>query len=212
MTGPTLTETQCSTEIESPVVFDYLDVLYGTLFNPVRTFRLVAKATASNNRPFFYAIASIVLVSAMAPMIAMGSLGGDPADLALGIPLSVIGGLIAWSVTGLLVSLLSYAFTKRTGLRVFLTLSGLATLPWIMAGPVSMLKIGLGTPGFALFVLLSLAVWLWSVLLFAIAMMESFRMSPERVLIVLAAPFAMSLILLAWVAGFIENIRQIATT
>jgi hypothetical protein len=136
--------------------------------------------------------------------------GGNPTNLVWSLPLSAVLGVAVWGLAGLLISLLGYAFTGKTRVSQFLTLSGLATLPWIFMGPVSMLKIGLGPLGALLFVLLGLLIWLWSVLLFALALAETYEMSPDRVLVILAAPFAMSLVLLSWLLGFIDNVRLLA--
>ncbi len=190
----------------------YLELFYATLFHPVRTFALIAAETSAplGNRQLFFASLSVVGISALAPLLQLANQGGETVSLFWQIPLSAVAGVILWGLMGLFISLFAYAFTAQARAKTFLALSGLATLPWILMGPVSLLKIGLGPVGVIAFVLLALLVWLWSVLLFALALAETYKMSPERVLIILAAPFALSGVLLAWVAGFIDNISQLA--
>lgn len=188
----------------------YLALFYATLFHPIETFKTIARTSQRINRLVFFGIISIVLVSALAPMVRLATEGGQLSSLVWAMPLSVVGGMFGWGFMGLLVSLLAYAFTGKSKAGTFLALSGLATLPWILMGPVTMLKIGLGPVGVVFFALLALAIWLWSVLLFALALAETYDMTPERVLIILVAPFTMSLVLFAWFYGFIHNIRQLA--
>ena len=188
----------------------YLTLFYGTLFHPLQTFKSISQSSQPGSRLLFFAIMSVVLVSTLAPLIHMASQGGHPSSLVWTMPLSAVSGTIIWGFMGLLIGLLAYAFIGQSRVGQFLTLSGLATLPWVLMGPITMLKVGLGSFGVIIFVLLALGVWLWSVLLFALALAETYGMTPERVLIILAAPFAMSLVLLGWMFGFIDNIRQLA--
>lgn len=186
----------------------YLALFYATLFHPVQAFTGISRMPEWNSRLLFFSIISVVLVSTLAPLVHMATLGGNPSQLVWAMPLSAVGGVMLWGLMGLLIALLAYAFCGKARIAVFLTLSGLATLPWVLMGPVSMLNVGLGPLGGLLFMLLALGVWLWSVILFALALAETYGMTPDRVLIILAAPFAMSLVLLCWLLGFIDNIRQ----
>jgi hypothetical protein len=190
--------------------FSYLELFYATLFHPLQAFRDISAEPQANSRLLFFATMSVVLVSTLAPLVHMTNQGGSPSSLIWTMPLSAITGVIIWALMGLLIGLLAHAFTGQSRARTFLTLSGLATLPWIFMGPVAMLKMGLGPVGLILFVVMALLVWLWSVLLFALALSETYQMTPERVMIVLAAPFAMFVVLLSWMCGFIDNIRQLA--
>jgi len=109
-------------------------------------------------------------------------------------------------------------------------LSGLASLPWIFMAPATLLKSGLGDlssaifgmdeaglalsnaadiGATALFCLIGMGIWLWTVLLLVTAVTESYRLSAEKVVIVIAAPFAMFLVALGWTVGFILNLRQV---
>lgn len=189
----------------------FLDSLYNTLFHPIATFQALGEPTSAPGKTLFYALFTVIFVSAIAPLVKMANTGGQPGDLALAIPLSTVAGVIIWAFTGLLISLLAYAFTGQTRIRTFLTLSGLAVIPWILMGPVSVLKFGMGSLGSGISILGTLLIWLWSVLLFGLALMNTYRMTVERMLIILATPFAAQCVLLGWVMGFIGNIRQLAS-
>lgn len=209
MTESTPMETPCCPS-QGDIRADYLELFYATLFQPVHTFKRIADEAPVNNRLLFFSLISVILISSIAPLVHLATVGGEPAMLVLTLPLSAVGGLIVWGFMGLLIALLAYAFTGQAKIRTFLTLSGLATLPWVLMGPVSLLKVGLGGIGMALCIIGALMIWLWTVLLFALAITETYRMTAERVLIVLAAPFAMFLVLMAWIVGFVDNIRQMA--
>ncbi|MCE3235455.1 MAG: hypothetical protein K0Q50_1635 [Vampirovibrio sp.] len=209
MTEPTpMMEAPCCAQAD--IKTNYLELFYATLFQPVQTFKVIAEEAPANNRLLVFSLISVILISSIAPLVHLATLGGQPAMLVLTLPLSAVSGIIVWGFMGLLIALLAYAFTGQARIRTFLTLSGLATLPWVLMGPVSLLKIGLGGIGVALCIIGALLIWMWTVLLFALAITETYRMTVERVLIVLAAPFAMFLVLVSWIAGFVENVRQMA--
>lgn len=188
----------------------FLDVLYNTLFHPVSTFQGLAESTVSPNRPLFYALITVILVSAMAPLVKIANMGGQPIELVFAMPTSTVAGVIVWGMMTLLIGLLAYAFTGQARFRTFLTLSGLAALPWLLMGAVCVLKFGIGPVGSALSIIGTLLIWLWSVLLFGLALMHTYRMTAERAMILLATPFAAQFILLGWILGFAGNIRQLA--
>jgi len=188
----------------------YLTTFYATLFYPVQAFRRIVADPEPGNRLLFHALMSVLLVSTTAPMAHMVMSGGRPSDLVMTIPFSAIVGVLAWGLMAMIVGLLSYAFTGKARIRSFLILSGLAALPWLLMGPVGLLKIGLGAVGLVLCAMLGMLVWLWTTLLFAFAIMTTYDMSAERVMIVLVMPFVMLLVCLGWLVGFIDNIRHLA--
>ena len=187
----------------------YFETVYNVLFHPVVEFRLLARDQAPKTRFLIYGFATVIAISAMTPVVEVIRSGSELETLALSIPINVILGLIFWLFTGSLVAAMAYAFGARTHWRTILSLSALATLPWIFNGPLTLVKYSMGFPGTLLGVLGGLAVWLWSVVLFSLAIGITYRMTLERVLIVLALPFALSSVFLFWSLGFITNIRQL---
>lgn len=189
---------------------NFLECFYQTFFHPVATFHAVAEASPPSSRVLFNACLAVLLISASAPMIYMANRGGNPVELVATVPLSGLLGLLLWLGMALIMALTAYAFTGKTAFRTFLTLSGFAPFPWLLFAPISLLKVGLGSVGIFLCGALGLSVWLWSVVLFALALMATYKMTVERVLIVLALPLVMSMVLFAWLIGFINNVTQLA--
>jgi hypothetical protein len=187
-----------------------LDTLYNTLFHPVLTFKTLTETETLPGRVYFHALCAVILVSALAPAVQLANRGGDAVSLSWAIPLSAIAGVLAWAFTGLCTGLLSFAFTGNARIAQFLTLSGLATLPWLFLGPISLIKFGLGPVGSGLAIVCAMATWLWSVYLFGMALITTYRMTIERALIVLATPLVALLFLLSWILGFVDNIRLLS--
>lgn len=187
----------------------YFETLYNVLFHPVVEFRLLAREQAPKSRFLLYGFATVVAISATAPVVETIRNGSPLEGLALSIPISVVLGVIFWMLTGSLVAAMAYAFGARTHWRTILTLSALATLPWVFNGPLTLMKYSMGFAGALMGVLGGLGVWLWSVILFALAIGITYRMTLERVLIILALPFALSGVFVLWTIGFIGNIRQL---
>lgn len=185
------------------------DLLYGTLFQPLKTFSGMAAAVHPGNRPLFYALVSVLLTSSLMPVVQMAQMGGDPADLTFSIPISALGGLIAWIGAGTLTALAAYAFTGKARFRMFLLLSGLALLPGLLLGPVSLLGIGPEPVALLLRALPTLLIWVWSSLLFALAIMATYEMSIERVFIILCMPVFVLLAGLGGVISFIGMLLQL---
>lgn len=187
----------------------YPDLLYAVLFHPVATFKTLGNEANLSNRILLYALFSVILISAMMPVIQLASMGGSPVSLALTIPLSVVVGALIWVFIALIIALLSYAFANQTRFRTLLVLSGLATLPWLLMGPVSLFKYGLGPVGAVLCAIFGLLIWLWSVLLFALSIVNTYSMTAERVLVILVMPFVMTLVFCGWIFGFFSNISNL---
>lgn len=189
---------------------DPLETLYNSLFHPVATFKTLAEAETLPSRVYAQSLSAVILISALAPAIQLANQGGNAGNLSWAIPLSAIAGVFAWGFTGLCTGLLAFAFTGQARIGHFLTLSGLAALPWLLLGPISLIKFGLGPVGMGLAIVCALVVWLWSVYLFGMALMMTYRMTMERMMIVLSTPFVALLFLLGWLLGFVDNIRLLS--
>ncbi|MBX2860058.1 MAG: YIP1 family protein [Vampirovibrio sp.] len=187
----------------------FFNLFYGTLFHPVKTFQKLQEVEPTGLQ-LFYGMIFILLVSGMAPVLTFVlKASADPLSLAFEIPLKAVFGLFVWFSIGSLLNMVAYAFTSHSRLRTFLTLSALSTLPWFFMGPLALLKIGLGGFGITLNVLAGLGIWLWSVVLFALALGVTYKLSAERVIIVLLMPFPFFSITLAWITGFFINVGQL---
>ena len=186
----------------------YLSTFYNMLFHPVTAFRTLREDTPSN-RMLVYALITVVLISGLGPLIYFVGHGGAINRLFYEVPIQALFGLILWMASSIIISLLAFAFTGEPRIRLLLTLTAFATLPWIFEGPATLLQASAGTLGTVLGGIGSLAVWLWSVVLFGFAVGCTYRLSAERTVIILFAPFMMGLIFISWFTGFVINIMRI---
>lgn len=187
-----------------------LDLLYGVLFHPVSTFNRLADQEGPTAGQLFTGLMTVVVISAIIPVVRTIAVAGKASDLIFAVPFHTVLGVLMWAAMGLIIALLAYAFSGQARVKTFLCLSALATLPWLLAAPAALLKMGIGALGVAFSALLGLGIWLWTVLLFALAIHVTYRMSAERVMIVLVMPFVMLLVFLFWVGGFFSTIRYLS--
>lgn len=189
----------------------FLDLFYDILFHPSIAFEEALSVDDSKkNRLLLYGVLFVVVVSALSPMLRFmsGNDGGNLMNMVVQIPLQVAVGLTLWLVMTLVISLLAYAFTGDGQPRNFMMLSAFSTLPWVLMIPMTLFKQGLGTPGAFIESMLGLGLWFWTVVLFGMSIGKTYRLSLDRVLIVLVMPFTMLMVLMAWSIGFIMNLLR----
>ncbi len=174
---------------------DFWELFYRSLFHPFQEFRRVAGYPAISNRLISYAILVVALISSLAPVL--GFQGGSLFGLLLSVPTSIFLGLLTWLVSGMLIAGLGYAFTGRSRLKTFLVLSAFALLPWLLMAPLAQLKTA-GAVGLALGTLCSAAVCLWNLLLYALAIAETFRLTLGRLLFLMFLPVVIFVTFTAW--------------
>lgn len=187
----------------------YLNVFYNVLFHPIRTYRDIAAEEKAGNNLLLYGLLTIIYISATGPIVSAAGKGAILALLVAEIPLQVVAGVAMWVFMGVVIGVLSYTFTGQSRLKTFLTLSALASLPWIFMGPIALLYQNLGGLSGFLAVLAGLLVWIWSVFLFALAVTMTYRLTAEKTMVILAMPLLMTLIFLAWTTGFVVNILRL---
>lgn len=192
---------------------DFLELLYAALFQPKTLYEAIARdleASPVSNRLLLFSILSVVVISALSPVLQTINAGGEPHGLMWTVPLFAFNGLLTWAFVGVVIGLSAYAFLGRARIVTLLVLSAMATLPWLLMAPISLLKVGIGSIGVVFSVIFGFIIWLWTVVLFALAIKVTYQMTVDRVLIVLILPFVMSAILLGWVIGFFVNIFQLS--
>jgi hypothetical protein len=201
-----MTDTALSSE-QADFKIPYLEAFYGTLFHPVDTFNTLIKANSS--QLLLFAMLTVAGVSAVIPTVQQIYKGTDPGWLFWLIPIAAISGLAVWLLMGVILSMLGYSFTGTLKLKPLLVLTGFATLPWIFQAPLALLKAGLGTMGVLIALGSGLAMWAWSVLLFALALSVTFRLPLDRLLILLGMPFLLNMVGFAWFTGFISKVQTL---
>jgi hypothetical protein len=170
----------------------FLDLIFGTLFQPLKTFRH-ASGPNSSRGVMISAIYSVALVSMTTAVVQLIANNDSPAQLSYLIPLKIIFGLLCWLWSGLVVGLTAQAFTGKMQLNTFLRLSGLAVLPGIFLAPVMLVAQGANLSDWSSFAVLiynlpALLIWIWSSLLFTLALVVTYQMDGERVFLFLLAP------------------------
>ncbi len=186
------------------------ELFYNGLFHPVTAYREIAKEETPSNQILFLALLFIVLVSGTAPVVdAIWKSAGEFSSLGVLIPLKAVGGFAVWLIMGSVISTLAYAYTGQSRFKTFLVLSALSCLPWVLMGPLALLKVGFGELGSMLGFAGGLGIWLWSVFLFALSIGVTYELPLERVFIVLVMPFVFTLIALGWIFGFFINLGNI---
>ncbi len=186
------------------------ELFYKGLFHPVTVYRTIAKEEAPSNQTLFWGLLFIVLISGTAPVVeAIWKSTGNLSSLGLMVPIKAIGGFAVWLSMGSVISTLAYAYTGKARFKTFLILSALSSLPWILMGPLALLKIGLGDLGNLLGFSAGLGIWLWSVFLFALSIGVTYELPLDRVFIVLVMPFVFSLVALSWFFGFFIHLGHL---
>ena len=186
----------------------YLTTFYNMLFHPMQSFRALGQGGNISNRLMFQALLTVIFVSGIGPVIHFVGEGGVLSRLLYEVPVQAVAGVFVWIIAASVISLIAYAFTGHGKIRVLLALSAFATLPWILMGPASLFQASAGIVGAFMGAVADLLIWLWTVVLFGLAIANTYKLSAERTVIVLLMPFTMSLIFVSWLAGFAVNIRR----
>lgn len=192
----------------------YLDRFYNTLFHPLQTFSRIAspETDGEKNHYLLEGVLTVILISAMAPILHYalnGASDGSMTRLLFSIPLYTVIGILTWASIAFILGMMAYAYTGVLQLRTFLILSAYATLPWLFMCPLTLIKLSLGLSGELATIIIGLMIWLWSVLLFALALKKSYALSGDQVIIILLLPMILSFVSFAWTIGFFMNLIQL---
>jgi hypothetical protein len=195
----------------------FLEIVYGVLFEPVRTMKKVAE-----NPPLTAALLSFTIISLLGAVMGLLafskflSQGYDAAGIdqllpgaqvlaPAGLFISLIFSYIKWFCYSAIINLVAELLGGRGSARGVFAAFGLAGLPLILIIPFQFLAFWCGTGAFAVNVLLML-VWLvlgiWSGIIFVIGIREVHALSTGRSVLVLLIPcLALVLLLVLSVIG-----------
>lgn len=197
-----------------------LNLLYYCLFHPIATFQSIAAEYTDSenvksekglcNNFLIFGAVIVFCVSAIAPVIQCILKGGSIETLIFMIPASAVSGVFLWLLMGGIIAVAAFACSSKTHYKNFLTLSALATTPWLLMPSLALIKINLGLFGNILGTLLIYLLWGWTTYLFAAAIGITYRMSAERVLIILFLPFVFAWVTFFWMLGFFGNLYLFA--
>ncbi|MFZ5632360.1 MAG: Yip1 family protein [Bacillota bacterium] len=202
----------------------FLELIYGVLFDPVKTFQRIAESPPLKNVVLIFSLVKLlsVLVGGYltAKFVFADFAGGTPAGLEklvrAMVPVAAVFGLvyeyIKWFVySGLLYFLAELSGGRGRAVGVFAA-TGLASLPALLALPVQILAAilgGVGGVAWFINILLSFAVLIWGVVLVITGVRETQRLSTGRAVMVAFTPVitlvilsvVMLVLLLALAAG-----------
>jgi Yip1 domain len=190
----------------------FLDLVFGTLFQPIKTFRQVSGPNTHSSGIFISAICCIALVSISGAIISQIVSHGDVGALAFLIPLKIVIELVKWLWFGGIVGITAYIFYGKAHYETFLKLSGLAVLPELLLSPVVLISQSMhpGTLeaafsslflGFAIFM-----IWVWTSLLFVLALIEAYTMSAPRAFLFFLLPI---MLIMSLFGGITEMIGEL---
>ncbi|HEY3313662.1 MAG TPA: Yip1 family protein [Bacillota bacterium] len=167
---------------------DFLELVYGILFSPRKTFRELAEAP-----PVGQAVAVFLAVNIVSTTLMTISLGSRLSATAFGLApaafvfAGLVLGLIDWFVVTAVFHLVAEMLGgKGRGLSLFY-LVALANLPRLINAPLMLLTF---TPARTLEVLLSLAVTIWVAVLYIIAVAEVHHITSGQATVTVVLPMA----------------------
>ncbi len=181
----------------------FLTLFYNILLNPSETMLDISDGAASKDRLLGYATLIVLVVSALGGIYS--PFNATAAGLPFKILLAGISGLLCWVFTGTVIATTAYVFGKNGRPQTILSLTALATMPWLFL-PVAMLFKPLGSVGYGVAIIISLGLWAWSTILFLMAVKHTYHLTLERVLLATSLPILMTFLGIAWVSGFFINL------
>lgn len=188
-----------------------LDVIYQTLFHPVKLFKEVDALPGSNSgRYFLYALLAVFLISGMNPVLGYILSGGEGATkyLLFQVPFQAVVGVIYWLMLSNVVGLITFALTGNGQFRKLLILSAFSFLPWMFLAPIALMKQGTGILGAIFGPFGTFSVLIWTLILYGLALGVIYKLTLERVLILMVAvlPFALMLGSVAWSINLMSSL------
>ena len=183
-----------------------LSYIYGTLFSPVKTFDDIIESPTSK---VFESLCVIIIVSFIQSLGVFDS----SSFLYLGVYLVsyIIIAVASWVFVACIISLFCWIFSKQQNINMILTLTGFSILPWLFMPVMGLFKtIGMG--GLVLSIFLNFVIWVWTVILFILAVSKGANITLDKTIVLIITPFVGVIVVVAWLSGFISNIIYFANS
>lgn len=199
---------ECRADKEEPPQ-GFLEIVYGVLFEPVKTMKGVAEVP-----PLAAALAAVTILSLLGTLMGLltfsrvlsqsldaagGMLQGARALVPVGAVIGLAFSYIKWFGHSAVLHLVSDLLGGRGGARGLFAAVGLAGLPHILLVPFQFLGYWYGLGKLAVTVLLllaGLAAWIWSSIILVIGIREVHLLSTGRSVLVFVIPFLAMFMLL----------------
>lgn len=197
-------------EVPVPFSLGFFDTITSILISPRQTFEAVAVGQSVPVKGFLSAMGLFATVTvAMAGADVIWKADRSIFHLGFGIPLALIGAFFGAVYLSSILSAASHCFAGQTRFRQTLSVLFLASAPWLFYVPIAFLKSGLGFLGNVVGMLLGMALWAWSVVLFAMGVKAVYRLTLERTLLFLTLPLSMTLVFSLWLSDLFTRFGQI---
>ncbi|MEW5822125.1 MAG: YIP1 family protein [Cyanobacteriota bacterium] len=184
---------------------NFLTTVYGTLVSPNTTFD---KIVENDDIGVFEAFCAILMVTVIGSLVDYS--GSSVFILPFYTISVVITALIQWIFVAAVIDGVASIFAHKSKFDNLLATTGFAVLPWMLMGPVVLFKTfglsGLGLIPFLIGIILALIIWIWSAILFLLAVAKTYNFSFGKAIVLSIMPFLAGLIAFSWLLGFINNL------
>lgn len=186
---------------------DFLELVYGVLFDPVRTLEAVAEKPP-------LALAFLIVTVICVLDVATGLLAASRAMTAglynndletflssfralapLGAVIGLFWGYVKWFGYSAFIHLAAELLGGKGVATGVLVVVGLAGIPSILMVPVNLLSLWLGTGGLIIIALAGLAILVWSIVLLVIGLKQVHGLTSGRSFLAVVSPFLLLLVL-----------------
>jgi len=184
---------------------DFLENFYGTFFTPSETFEKLKQEPK-----LVQSFLIVIFISSLTPLMNISAGNGFSAIYSwLKVFNAPFVGILSWLFFTFFIEIMAIVFQKGGKTKTLLCLTAFALLPWVFIAPVSLLKTG-GMFLKTLAILISLVCWLWSSLLTAFAVIKTYEISPQKIIILSIIPLCGMVICYFWIYGFFKTLIQIS--
>lgn len=116
--------------------------------------------------------------------------------------------LVAWALTGLFLEYIAKIFSRDCGLNNILFNTSFAMVPYIFFAPLDILKHS-GDTGYTIGAIAEMFLYLWIIVLYALAIKKSYDISIARSFMMILLPFIGTFFAISWAIGFITKMVYI---
>lgn len=184
----------------------FLSIVYNVLFHPTQEFRVISMGPVPKDLLLAFATGIVLFVSGTG--VVYSPMVQSTQGLMFKLVMSSLSGLLFWLFSTAVFASAAYVFCRRGRPQTLLILTGYATLPWIFLPVVMLFKGTFGAVGNTVAVFGSLGLWLWSAVLYLMAIKYTYDLTLDRILLAACLPLLMAFLGFSWVGGFFFNLAM----
>ncbi|MDD3594534.1 MAG: YIP1 family protein [Candidatus Gastranaerophilales bacterium] len=182
---------------------EFFEKFYDILFAPSKVFESI-----SYDKPYKMPLLVVLLTSSVVFLTNI-KVTFTPFEL-LGLTGSWLSAVIYWLFFCLFVNLCAQMFNLKSNYSKLLTLSALATVPWLFLAPLKLLK-AFSPLSSEIAVFFILIVWVWTVVLQVVAISRAYDIPSKNAIGIIIIPFLGFVVYTVWIFDFFLKIAQIST-